>query len=211
MTCNAPNRIYNQYRGKTKAVAWYEITRTIGDELCSAFTDIRESYDINNANKAELDVIGRIVDIARTHETIEVLSQFECGDTGVECGEPDVECASGFIASGSELSDAFYRKLIFSKIAKNNSDATLDGIVRLLNIIVPDAMPHVIDNEDMSFTVEFGRLLNEIEIILLTKFDILPRPQGVIFDGYIEIPSLPVCGESWVQCGESQAQCTFTF
>lgn len=68
MALTIPTRIYSQYRGKPRAVAWYNITRTIGGQFADVFQDIRTSYNIDTATTDELNVIGRIVVIDRGFE-----------------------------------------------------------------------------------------------------------------------------------------------
>lgn len=207
----AESRIYAQYRDKPKFVQWMGIVGNLGNEIEQAYCDIAQSYDIDSAGTDELDVIGRIVDINRSHESNLAIPQFECNDTDVECGEPAVECTPGSLSASQQVSDEIYRLLIKAKIAKNNNDATMDGISNALNEIFPDTITTVNDPEDMSFTVSFSRLLNPVELLVITNFDLTPKPQGVLFAGFFQTPSLVLCGESWAQCGEPNAQCTFVF
>ena len=49
MALTIPTRIYAQYRGKPRAVAWYNITRTIGGQFADVFQDIvRRSPDLDH-------------------------------------------------------------------------------------------------------------------------------------------------------------------
>ena len=208
----AQSRVYAQYRTKPKTMDWIAINGDLGNEIETAYQGIITSYDIDNANTDELDIIGRIVVIGREFESRLAISQFECGDTDIECGEVSVECTPKNLSDSQIVSDSFYRLLIKAKIAKNNNDATLDGIINAIREILGSTSTITIqDNEDMSFTVTVGTPLSDIERIALTTFNIVPKPQGVELAGFIELPSIVSCGESWAECGDSRAECTFIF
>ena len=62
---DAPNRIYAQYRNKPKAVAWYNITRSLATQIADVATAVRIMYSIDAAQGEQLDIIGRIVVVPR--------------------------------------------------------------------------------------------------------------------------------------------------
>jgi hypothetical protein len=103
-----------------------------------------------------------------------------------------------------EVSDAIFKLLIKAKIAKNNNEATLDGIVSAISFITNVSSVKVIDHEDMTFSVSFGSELNSAERLVFDLFDILPRPQGVKFLGYTEETALTQFGGSF-EWGDSRA------
>ncbi len=187
MTGLGPDRIYGQYRTKPKAVAWYEITRTIGGDLCAAFEAIQNSYDVYTATGAQLDVIARIVVIDRT--VLESITFDECefnDDGDNEFGDSD-DCQFGPVSvlADGELSDEYYRILILSKIVKNNSDATIEGIIESILTMIPNAnFVTVNDGEDMTFSIEINGALTPIQTELILNKDIIPKPQGVRFNGF---------------------------
>jgi len=208
----AQSRVYAQYRTKSKIMDWIAINGDLGNEVETAYQGIITSYDIDNANTDELDILGRIVVIGREYESKLAILQFECGDTDIECGEVSVECTPKNLSDNQVVSDSFYKLLIKAKIAKNNNDATLDGIINAIREILGTSSSITIqDNEDMSFTVTVGAPLSDIERIALMTFNIVPKPQGVKLAGFIELLSIVSCGESWAECGDSRAECTFTF
>lgn len=209
----AQSRVYAQYRNKPKAMDWIAINGELGNEIETAYQGIVTSYDIDNANTDELDILGRIVVIGREYESQLLVPQFGCNDTNVECGEISVECTPQNLTEDQVVSDSFYKLLIKAKIAKNNNDATLDGIISAIGELLgtPLSLITIQDNEDMSFSVTIGRPLSSIERIALTVFDIIPKPQGVELSGFIELPNIVSCGESWAECGDDRAECTFIF
>jgi len=73
-----------------------------------------------------------------------------------------------------------------------------------ISFIISDNTPRVIDHDDMSFSVSFGQELSTIQVFILDTFDILPRPQGVEFLGYVDETNLTQFGEG--QWGDSRSQ-----
>jgi hypothetical protein len=202
-----PNRIYAQYRDKPKAKAWYEILPSLSDEIETAYEAVRKSYDIDNSSGQALDVIGRIVVIDRGFESfVFFVPDTVFGSTSSESqfgGLNAMFNSTGEILS-QEVSDAIFKLLIKAKIAKNNNEATLDGIVSAISFITNVSSVKVIDHEDMTFSVSFGSELNSAERLVFDLFDILPRPQGVKFLGYTEETALTQFGGSF-EWGDSRA------
>lgn len=203
-------RIYAQYADKPKAVAWYNITPAMAQPLFDTFDAVRMSYDIDTAVGAQLDVIGRIVVIDRGFESFVVFDpDTYFGGSGDACqfGGIDSQFESTGDVLSQEVSDAIFRVLIRAKIAKNNNDATLDGVVSALSYITSSSPIRVVDNEDMTMSVSFGTTLNEIERFVFNTFDVVSRPQGVRFLGYTEEPSVTRFG-SGNRFGDPQSRFT---
>jgi hypothetical protein len=189
---NIPDRIYAQYRNKPKAVAWYAITRELAAEIDTAAQAVRGSYDIDNNVGAQLDVIGRIVVADRNFlaNTPLVVTQF--GDVDAEFGDLDAVFSALSISTDSEMSDEFFRLVIRAKIIKNNSDATIESILDGVTFLIPGAnVIRVIDGEDMSFGIEFNGNLTDLQRWALLNAKLIPKPQGVHFNGFLDsyIPS----------------------
>lgn len=208
-----PNRIYAQYADKPKAVAWYNITPTMAQPLFDTFDAVRMSYDIDTAVGAQLDVIGRIVVIDRGFESFVVFDpDTYFGGSGDACQFGGID--SQFESTGSvlsqEVSDAIFRVLIRAKIAKNNNDATLDGIASALSFITESSPIRVVDNENMAMSVSFGSELTDIERFVFNTFDVVPRPQGVRFLGYVEETAITQFGGAF-GFGDTRASFGFYF
>ena len=198
-----PNRIYSQYRDKPKAVAWYDIVPTIADDIFNTADQTRLSYDIDNANSYELDVIGVIVGVSRSYESqITFTGQIQYNGSGAQYGGLGIQYQSTGETITQEVSDEIYRLLIKAKISKNNNDATIDGMIDAINFIVSGNVVFIDDHDDMSFTVMFNREISTIEALVLDNFDILPRPQGVRFRGYINGAQISQYGSA--QYGSAQ-------
>lgn len=195
-----PNRIYAQYADKPKTVAWYNITPTVAQPLFDTFDAVRMSYDIDTAVGAQLDVIGRIVVIDRGFESLVVFEpDTYFGGEGDACqfGGIDSQFESTGMMVGEEVSDTIFRVLIRAKITKNNNDATLDGIASALSFITESSPIRVVDNENMTMSVSFGSELTDIERFVFNTFDVVPRPQGVRFLGYVEETAITQFGGSF--------------
>jgi hypothetical protein len=202
-----PNRIYAQYRDKPKAKAWYEILPSLSDEIETAYEAVRKSYDIDNNSGQALDVIGRVVVIDRGFESLvffvpDTVFGSTSGDS--QFGGLNAQFNSTGDILSQEVSDEIFKLLIKAKIAKNNNEATLDGIVSAISFITDVSSVRVIDHEDMTFSVSFGSELNSAERLVFNLFDILPRPQGVKFLGYTEETEITQFGGGF-EWGDSRA------
>ena len=180
------HRNYSQYANKPKITSWLEITEEISDsELSSIYDKIRLSYVIDTATTYELDILGAIVVLPRTYESLVDFDTIGFGSLNVQFGN-SWQFLSGSGNISIELSDTIYRTLIKAKIAKNNSDGTVDSILDSIKFIIPDNQATIIDNNDMSFNISFQNPLSDIQKVLIDKFDIIPTPQGVEFAGYTD-------------------------
>ena len=186
-----PERIYFQYRSKPKAVAWFNMPETIGDELIEAFGAIRDSYDIETATGAQLDIIAAIVGVDRSLTRGKVLNVHQFSNDGIEeeqfsnDGVEEVQFSAGSIDDDTELDDEYLRRMILWKIAGNNSSATIEDTLHALQIVMPHLTATVDDPEDMTFSLVFvGEGPDDIDALILSLKDVVPRPQGVRFDGY---------------------------
>lgn len=193
-------RIYAQYADKPKAVAWYNVTPNIAEEIDNVYEAVRNSYDIDANEGEQLNVIGRIVNIDRSFESqvfYEPDTYFGADNDASQFGGIDSQFESVGNTVSNDVSDAIFRVLIKAKIAKNNSDASLDGIVHALGYITNSSPIRVVDNEDMTFGISFGTALTDIERFVFNTFDIIPRPQGVKFLGYVDEESITQFGGSF--------------
>lgn len=99
--------------------------------------------------------------------------------------------------------DELYRLLIRSKIAKNNSDATTQSIIRAMSFIFPNDLIYINDNENMSFGVTFLNEITPEQIDIIRNYDVLPKPQGVRFRGYAVLPYITHWGRPSSQWGRA--------
>ena len=67
-----------------------------------------------------------------------------------------------------------------------------------MNFLLPNAdVLRVTDGEDMSFSVEFYGQISDLERWALLNAELVPKPQGVRFNGFLE-------GIGYVQFGDDE-------
>lgn len=205
---NIPDRIYAQYRTKPKALAWYAITRQLASELDDAALAVRVMYDIDTATGEQLNIIGRIVVVDRTFTGSVALDPglFALLD-GDEFGDTEAVFAALYIDQDGQMSDDLYRLVIKSKIIKNNSDATIESILHGMNFLLPNAeVLRVTDGEDMTFSIEFYGSITDLERWALLNAELVSKPQGVRFNGFLEALDYVQFGDDTEEFGDEQAE-----
>lgn len=205
---NIPDRIYAQYRDKPKAVAWYAIARELGGSIEAAAEAVRKSYDIDTAVGEQLNVIGRIVVAPRSFVGSIPMSPglFDLTD-GDEFGDDEAMFSALTIDQDGQLSDELYRLVIRSKIIKNNGDATIENILDGMNFLLPRAdVLRVTDGEDMSFSIEFYGQITNLERFALLNAGLVPKPQAVKFNGFLEGFDMVEFGDPDAEFGNEDAE-----
>tara|TARA_R110000765_G_scaffold244631_7_gene346875 strand:+ start:6906 stop:7547 length:642 start_codon:yes stop_codon:yes gene_type:complete len=205
---NIPDRIYAQYRDKPKAVAWFDIARKLGGDIDAAAEAVRKSYDIDTATGEALNVIGRIVVAERSFlGDIPMTPGLFALTDGDEFGDTDAMFSALSTSQDSELSDELYRIVIKAKIIKNNGDATIENILFGMNFLLPAAeVLRVVDGENMSFSIEFYGSLTNIERFALLNATLVPKPQGVKFNGFLEGVGISEFGDEYAEFGDENAE-----
>jgi len=207
---DAPSRIYAQYRNKPKAVAWYEITRSLATQLSDAAQAVRVMYDIDTAEGEQLNIIGRIVVIPRSYTGTVDLNPAMCAEwenNPAEFGDSTQMASALSVDQDAQMSDDLYRLVIKSKIIKNNSDASIESIIYGMNFLLPNAeVLRITDNEDMSFSIEFYGNISELERWALLNSTLIPKPQGVKFNGFLEGYGYVQSGDTSEEFGDPEAQ-----
>lgn len=204
------NKLYAQYRNKDRAIGLSNIPLSFREQLVVASNFVRDSYDISGNSGPELDVIGRIIGRDRSIIQSKTLDVYECNADGdFECGDDSIQCSATSVADDADLSDEYYRYLLRAKIAKNNSDASIDDILTVVNTAVPSINAlRLIDGENMTFSIEFYGGIDAIARDLLISGDLIPSPQGVKFSGFLNGIGLVECNSTGdFECGDDSAQC----
>lgn len=205
---NIPDRIYAQYRDKPKAVDWYAIARKLGGSLEDAAEAVRKSYDIDNVFGEQLNVIGRIVVAPRSFVGSMPMNPglFDLTD-GDEFGDDEAMFSALTIDQDGQLSDELYRLVIKAKIVKNNGDATIEDILDGMNFLLPKAdVLRVTDGEDMSFSIEFYGEITSLERFALLNAGLVPKPQAVRFNGFLEGFNMVEFGDIDAEFGDEDAE-----
>lgn len=205
---NIPDRIYAQYRDKPKAVDWYQIARTLGGSIEDAAEAVRKSYDIDNASGEQLTVLGRIVVVPRSFVGSMPMDPglFDLTD-GDEFGDDEAMFSALTIDQDGQLSDELYRLVIKAKIVRNNGDATIENILDGMNFLLPKAdVLRVTDGEDMSFSIEFYGQITNLERFALLNAGLVPKPQAVRFNGFLEGFEMVEFGDVDAEFGDEDAE-----
>lgn len=203
-----PDRIYAQYRNKPKAVAWYAITRSLAAEIATGAQAVRTSWVIDDAIGEQLDIIGRIVVTDRNFLQNTPLSPALFAEPdGAEFGDTSAIFSDLTVGTDSQMSDEFFRLVIRAKIIKNNSDATIESILDGVTFLVPGAnVIRVIDGEDMSFSIEFNGQITDLERWALLNAKLIPKPQGVRFNGFLDSFLPSEFGDTDAEFGDTDAE-----
>lgn len=205
-----PSRIYAQYRNKPKTVAWLEIVKRLAYQLSDTAEALRRVYEIDTATGEQLDIIGRIVVVPRSFiANAQMNPGMFAEPDGAEFGDESAIFSALTIDQDAQMSDDLYRLAIKSKIVKNNSSATIEDILVGMNFLLPNAQVlRVIDNEDMSFSVEFYGTITELERWALLNSTLVPKPQGVRFNGFLEAVGYVQFDDDSKQFGDTESQFT---
>lgn len=205
---NIPDRIYAEYRNKPKAVTWYNITRSLAAQLESVSQAVRVMYNIDTAVGEQLNIIGRIVVVDRSFVgSVQLFPGLFALTDGDEFGDTNAMFSGLTIDTDEQMSDDFYRLVIKAKIIKNNSDATADSILQGLNFLIPNAdFIRLTDGEDMSFNVEFYGNITDLERYALLNATLVPKPQGVLFNGFLEGFEYSEFGDDTMEFGDTTAE-----
>lgn len=175
----AKTRIINEYRGKNRMVRWLTITPEVSnDHVERPLDEIYRSYDVDTVSGEMLDIIGRIVGVARP-----ILRDAEFDVFGYAGNDSYTNYnIAPYIGDGeaidAPLNNDLYRKLIKAKIARNISDGAADSIIQLVEIIIGVKVTALVDNGDKSFDLGVASQLDNTTLYLIENFDLIPRPQG---------------------------------
>lgn len=205
-----PDRIYAQYRNKPKAVAWYKIAMNLATQLSDVSQAVRIMYNIDSASDELLNIIGRIVVVPRNFIGYVALNPGMFAEPdGAEFGDDTAMFSALSVDQDAQMSDDLYRLAIKSKIIKNNKAATIEDILYGMNFLLPNAeVLKVIDGEDMSFSVELYGNITELERWALLNATLVPKPQGVKFNGFLEAFGYVQAGDESEQFGDVSTQFT---
>lgn len=150
-------RVFWQYRNAPNMIRWLLILPDIAQsQLEDQLTKIQAMLDLDTAEGEQLDICGRIAGIRQRP-----VGRFSPG------------------CEATALNDDLFRKVIKSKVFKNNGIATLDDVKEAADYIL-DIDTIVLDGEDMSMRLVWreGAVSPGVQQ-LVTDFDLIPRPQGV--------------------------------
>lgn len=200
----ASTRVLAQDRQFNKNFQFLTIYPEVAMSMYQAAQDIKNILNIDEPK--DLDLIGRVLGIRRTHEE-KPLNGRSIGNKKCVVGNKYAMCKAATWDQAKDLSDQIYRMVLKSKVIKNNSRATLMDIERGVASFVTSSNVHVIDEQDMTFRLIFIGQLSTVERYVIDNYDIIPRPQGVKFSGFTQTALSPMLGKSFMVCGNTKAQC----
>jgi hypothetical protein len=145
------NLITNQHRDKPKYMAMLSVLLQPSEDVFNTATYLDDEFDIDNAQGAQLDILGVILGQSRQ---------------------------ASFLPSGL-LDDTGYRLLLKAKIIKNHWKGQLPALLEAWNTLFPDNHLYVYDNQDMTLRVGLQGDFSEIERELILNGYIVPKPQTV--------------------------------
>ncbi|EFM4663048.1 TPA: DUF2612 domain-containing protein [Escherichia coli] len=153
------------------------------------FTDefIKKVWDLTTCESLGLDMWGKIVGISRyIYAPIETSSFGFSEADGKDPDYPTPFNDTPFFGGVQEttnvrLSDDAYRTLIFCKAFTNISIATIPEINRFLNILFYQrGRAYCVNYRDMTIGITFEFELAPYEESILTNYEVLPVPSGVL-------------------------------
>lgn len=176
-----PNRVYAQYAISEETKSWLNLSETVGQPLAVVADKCASSYDIDLNGGKQLDVIAAIVGTNRNYaDTIELGTFQFNADGDHEFGDDNVQFSYPFVADDKELSDVYLRRIIKAQIQKNISSCSSDDILTALMLISDNAQfVRVIDNQDMTITVEYRGVIDDIAANLINNVPVIPLPACV--------------------------------
>lgn len=198
--------LIRQYSDQPKAVAEIEFRGRIWKEVTDLFEAIPVAFDIDRAGTAQLDVIGRIVDLPRTVNEGQIRTLFGFAENTEARGfadkfnivRPSAPFYDKFTAAFTEyqLDNNQYRRFLKAKIALNLCTGSLasDGFKLSAQDAVLEAFngrAYIVDNQNMTVTLYASPSIAPSELRLIMVMGLLPRVDGVTYKVIIQAePSL---------------------
>lgn len=147
----------SQYASKPKAVATVEASVSVAAYLQAMEFFVQCMYDVDYAIGVQLDVIGEWAGISRRIPVPIAGVYFTWDGTMPEEGWGESAWRGRFGASSAitEYPDDEYRRLIKAKIVANNGDGSIQMIYDIFEAAFPGADVLVIDNQDMTITINY--------------------------------------------------------
>lgn len=188
--------LIKQYYNKAKARAEIESKAKRYEGLYEAIRQFPDQFDLDKATGNNLDLIGKIVNVSRSVNTVVAKIGFGFDENANSRGFADkfnnIDTSAPFqnrFTSGFtslQLDDITYRLIIKTKIAVNNVTAYIvnDQKTSIQDVINSafDGESWVIDNYDMSLSLYVPPSLEIERLRLIKELNLLPKPQAVNYN-----------------------------
>lgn len=149
-------KITSQYADKPKFMDWLKSLLEPIDHTHALLEEMHASFDVNTATGDQQNILGEIVGIGR-----EVTSEFINADS-------------------SQFDDETMRRLIRTKIIANQWDGRQGTIEQVWSEATNDTLSAIYhDNQDMTITVDLEGDYRPIDVELVLRGFIVPKPMGV--------------------------------
>lgn len=192
------DRITPEHADKPKFVALVDGITMDVSSIRALELSLVDSFDLDTAEGAQLDVIGQWVGISRNVKTpiVGVYFSFDTAGLGFDQGvwkgpfDPDTGLTI--------LPDDTYRILIKAKIGANRWDGSMPGWKAIIDqIFPPETNIFVQDNGDMTMTVVVAGVVPSALFLALLTGGYLPlKPEAIGVAYYLvnSVPGSPVFG-----------------
>lgn len=192
----ANSRLLEQFKNSTNLRALIELMIAQFTEVQVAIFDLMVAFDLEDAEGAQLDIIGRHVGLPRPSIDSGLFDYFGYqGAPGAKgygsISAPEVGgvylskfgATSGLVA----MTDTEYRAHIRAKIVRNRGNGTAEDMLEIIRLVIPSpGMTDISRTGELEITVIFGRALSTIEKAFFLVEDLngfgdrlLPRGAGI--------------------------------
>mgnify|MGYP001416124106 CR=1 FL=1 len=174
-----------EHRFKPKYIEWISVALGMVNDLQNLFSQLNSAFDIDTAVGAQLDVLGRILNLSRN---LPYQPQVSDGKNPVFSWGEDRTGLGGWgvgywLMSGLSpvLNDDYYRILLKAAIIKNQWNGTANSLLNLINKLFGNSglLFQVQDGQDMSFTVIAFGTADPLTMDMLKHAVMIPHPEGV--------------------------------
>lgn len=147
--------ITSQYKGKPNFQSFLLSFLNKADDLWNCADTITQAFDIDNAEGAQLDILGEILGLSR-----QLNFQPQNGP--------------------STMTDEYYRLCLQCRVIYNSWDGSRKGLENSLQFAFPSAAFILVDNQDMSINIVYqAGEADAYSLELLNHGYMLPKPSGV--------------------------------
>ena len=146
---------------------------------------ISNNFDVDNAEGAQLDIVGLWVGVSRFIDTPLTGIYFEWGNASLGWGFGIWQGAYSPTSGLASLPDDSYRTLIKAKIAANSWDGSIQHAYDIWEALFTGTIVLIQDNGDMSMVIGImGRPLDVVTQALITGGYLPLKPEGVKISYY---------------------------
>lgn len=167
----------------------------------SANTDLVNSFqtlfDLDTAVGQQLDYTGQWIGMNRNIHPAVTSCFFSWGDSthNQNNGWSMAHWQGNYSYNGvTTLDDPEYRQLLYAKVALNQWDGSIPGVLNELSIAFPKNQFFIMDKQNMSMDIVVVGPMTQLTQALLTRGSFDCRPAGVLVNNYwmASVPNTPV-------------------